>query len=528
MGRDDRRDRGPWAHVCVLSIVLAACGSPARTDSASNAADTTVGVTEQPATTPDPVEAVPTTDGNPEGSGDLSEWGEIELGRAVGDDIVSMTELDGDVWMARLTELRDEFEVRDLAGERIHRLPASDRSTPPQLAGTPFGLLLITSDYQDFVPTSRLSTDGGATWTESRITDRPFDVSGVTVVDGALLAPGAFRSVENPGTGPFTPGMFRSDDGVTWTEVPLDPTVFDTSDSYLGPIVDTGDRLVMSGTRDDGEYRLPAMFESSDRGATWQIANDSGPAPTAVVAAGRTLVGVNSFLSTDEPALPISTNTDRIWTAADLSRFTPPFQYASTFPLSGGPAVLVSFAVEPTTEYCYDHVDECGPGLAPVLLLVSDDGSVVSVDLGTPAGPWPTSGFVASDGSIHVVTARGERLVVRTWDAADGPVPTVPDVEPFVPSGPPVVEWGSELAVGSTSRFPLGTHCGIDVLGEFNGQYWWIVGQPESAYDDHRTDMSQRLLGEITVVDATTIEYRIDGELIATYAPSAEEPPGCA
>ena len=63
-------------------------------------------------------------------------------------------------------------------------------------------------------------------------------MSGVTAVDGSLLVPGAFRPVDEPGTGPFTPGMFRSDDGVTWTEVPLDPAVFDMTDSYLGPVID--------------------------------------------------------------------------------------------------------------------------------------------------------------------------------------------------------------------------------------------------------------------------------------------------
>lgn len=457
----------------------------------------------------------------------MSAWEEIDLGPVVGDDYVSLTEHEGEVWFARLTDERTVFEVRDLAGEQVHRIDAPPSSNPPFLFGTPLGLLLVTSDYDGFLPKSRLSSDGGATWTESQITDRPFDVSGVTAVDGYLLAPGAFRLVDEPSMGPFTPGLFRSDDGITWTEIPLDPAVFDTMDGYLGRIVDRGDRLVMSGTLDDGEYRLPAVFESLDRGTTWQVATDSGSAPSSLVAAGRTLVGANSFGAPGEPARPISTNSAGEWQDLDVTRFAPPFQYASTFYLSGGPAALITLAVEPTTEYCYEHIQECQSNLVPALVMVAADGTAVSVDLGGPLAYSPSSGLVTSDGSLHVVTARGDRVVLRSWDAASGPVPTLPDIALFTPTGPPLVEWGSVLQVGMTYRFPLGTHCGIDVLGDFSGVHWWIVGSPGPAYDESRGDMMQRLLGEITLIDPDTIEYRVDGELIATYAPSPQEPPGC-
>ncbi len=457
----------------------------------------------------------------------MSKWSEVDLGPAFGDDFVSLTELGGEVWAARLTEQRDAFEVWQLAGGQVHRIEAPLGSNPPRLLGTPFGLILITSDYESFLSTTRLSTDGGATWTETLISNRPFDVAGVTAVDGVLLASGALRPEIEPGVGPFTPGMFRSDDGVNWTEIFLDPTVFAMSDSYLGGIIDLGDRLVVSGTLDDDGYRLAAMFESLDRGATWRVASDSGPVPTAVVTAGLTLVGVSAFLSPLDAATPLSTNSADERRVVDLARFSPPFQYTTTSALSGGPSALISLVVEPTTEYCYEHVDECQQGSRPVLLLVSSDGSVVSIDLGITSTSWPTSALVASDGSLHVVTFRDERLAIRTWDAANGAVPTMPDVAPLTPSGPPLVEWDATLDIGLTYRFPLGTHCGIDVLGDFNGQHWWIVGSPEAAYDQYRSDMTQRLLGEINVVNDRTIEYRVDGELIATYAPSAEEPPGC-
>lgn len=530
-GRSPRRV-GWWMHVA-LAVALAACGTPSGNGTGedagnvSDAPDPTVESTSPIPPVSSTVESVPSTDESPVGSGDVSKWSEIDMGPAIGDDYVPLTEFGGEVWAARLTEQRDSFEVRHLDGGDVHRFEAPPGARPPQLFGTPFGLILLTSDYESFLTTVRVSTDGAATWTASQISSRPFDAAGVTIVDGALLASGVFRPETDPGTGPFTPGMLRSDDGVSWTEVPLDPTVFDMSDSYLGPIIDLGDRLVVTGALESGEFRMPAMFESLDRGSTWRVASDAGPAPTAVVAAGRTLVGVSAYQSPLEPATPVSTNSAGEWRAVELSRFARPFQYATTFPLSGGPSALISLNVEPTTEYCYENIEECQPGLTPVMLLVSEDGSVVSVDLGMTPTSWPTSALVKSDGSLHVVTARGERLVLRTWDAASGPVPTMPDVEPFTPSGPPLVEWGSALEVGATYRFPLGTHCGIDVLGEFNGEHWWIVGSPEAAYDQYQFDMTQRLLGEVALVDPATIEYRVDGELIATYAPSAEEPPGC-
>ena len=534
MRRRSRQGRTWMKVIGVGSVLLAGCGAPTAPGVADDQTGSTVSTLSPTAptssfdepvtTTGSTIEAMTSTTTDP--TIDVSGWTETDVGSAVGDDFVSLTEHDGEVWLARLTEERDAYEVRDLAGDSVHRVAASPSSTPPLLFDTPFGLMLVTSDYERFLPTIRLSTDGGATWTEGSISSRPFDVSGVTAVAGSLLVPGAFRPVDEPGMGPFTPGMFRSDDGVTWTEVPLDPAVFDMTDSYLGPVIDLGDRLIMSGTRDEGDYRMPAMFESSDRGSTWQVSTDSGPAPSAVAMAGTTLVGVNSFLSPSDPAVPVSTNAGRAWEPVEVSRFAPPFQSASTFVLSGGPSALITFAVEPSTEYCYEHLDECQSGFVPTLLLVAADGTAVSVDLGAPFA-YTSSGRVTADGSLHVVTTDGERLVIRSWDAANGPVPTVPDVEPFTPSGPPLAEWDARLEVGATYRFPLGTHCGIDVLGDFNGEHWWIVGSPEPAYDQYQSDMSQRLLGEITVVDADTIEYRVDGELIATYAPSAEEPPGC-
>jgi hypothetical protein len=320
--------------------------------------------------------------------------------------------------------------------------------------------------------------------------------------------------------------MFRSEDGVTWSEVELDRGVFDATDGFLGQIVDQGDRLVTTSARLDGDSSVPAMFESLDRGETWQLAADSGSPPTSIVAAGQTLIGVNVFA--EAGAVPLAADAAGAWAAVDVSRFAPPFVFAMASPRAGGPRALISLSVEPTVEYCYEHVDECDHGSATALLLVDEDGTVVSVDLGIRAQWLAWSALVRADGSLVIATYDGDRLVLRTWNASDGDVPTVPDVAPFRPTGPPVVRWDASLEVGTTYRFPLGTHCGIDVLGNFNGQHWWLVGEPSPAYDGLGSNNMQRILGEITMIDDHTIEYRLDGELLAVYAPRPDEPPGCA
>ena len=458
----------------------------------------------------------------------MSNWAQLDLGPVLGDDYVSLAEHDGDVWIAHLVDDRTAIEVRNLAGDSAHRFDAAQSMGPPQLRSTPFGMLLISSDYETFRPLSRLTSDGGATWIDGTISELPFDVSGVAVVDGNLLAPGAFRPIDQPSMGPFTPGMFRSDDGVTWSEVELDRTVFDSTDGGVGPIIDAGDRLVTTSSREDGGYFVPALFESHDGGLTWQTVSDPSPAPTMITNAGPTLFGIDSFHLPDAPADPITVYSSGAWTAIDVSGFVPPFQNSSSFVLAGGVAALITFAVEPTVDYCYEHPDDCEHGYLPTLLLIDQDESVVSVDLGFAAARAPSSALVRSDGSLDVVTYDGDRLVLRSWDASNGPVPTLPDVAPFVSTGPPVVQWDSDLELGTTYRFPLGTHCGIDFLGNFNGRHWWIVGAPTDAYDASQLVYTQRVLGEVTMIDEATIEYRLDGALVATYAPSPEEPPPCA
>ena len=128
---------------------------------------------------------------------------------------------------------------------------------------------------------------------------------------------------------------------------------------------------------------------------------------------------------------------------------------------------------------------------------------------------------VEHNGELHIIDGR---TVLRSWTPSSGePPPARPLPQPFTPSGPPVVGWQADIVVGQTYRFPMGTHCGIDFLGEFNGKTWWIEGAPTNTY--HPADGT--LLGEIVVIANDSIEYRVDGELVATYRSSDQEPTYC-
>jgi hypothetical protein len=519
---------------CAIAV-LVGCGTtaddPAATPGeAAESQDTAIDPAPVPEVDVSTVqESVAAVDQVTTAASDASKWEEADLGPALGDDFVSLTEHDGEIWIAHpVGENRAEIEVRNLAGDQVHDFGTAGSSMAPLLRSTPFGLLLMTSDYESFLPKSWLSTDDGATWTEGTIADRPFDVSGLTVVGDHLLASGAFRPLADPNSGPFTPGLFRSDDGVTWSEIVLDRTVFDTTDGALWPIVDQGDRLVTTSTRLVDGYFAPAMFESLDGGFTWQLSADAGPVPSGFVTAGRTLVGIDAVSTPEAPLNPVAANSSRTWSSVDVTPFVPPFQYSSAFVLAGGPQALVSLSVEPTVEYCYENTDACGRGYTPVLLLINSDGTAASIDLGLPGAQSANSGFVRADGSLAVVTYNDDRLVLRTWDVADGPVPVRPKLAPFTPTGPPTVQWDSEIQVGETYRYALYTHCGIDFLGKFNDKNWWIVGSPSEAYDPNPRSGSQQILGEMVMIDDDTIEYRFAGDLIATYAPTPEAPPGCA
>jgi hypothetical protein len=494
--------------------VLMGCGAaPAvRVGSADTVASAAT-PSESPSTT-----AVPAT------------WTEIDVGPIEGDQAASLAEFDGHVWMARTSEKRSQITVTQIDGEP-GAATVIDLGHPAfdfQMRGTPNGLLVVASNSDDFTAQSWTSDDG-ATWLAGELSDSPFDPIGIAWVDDHLLVSGAFRPPQTPNAGPFRPGLFRSNDGVDWTEVLLDPTVFATSDGFLGPIVDTGDRLVTTSSLPTGDYSFPATFESVDRGATWRRAADTGPSPAVVSTAGSTIIGINAIDSPEAGSVPIVVNQSGAWQPADLSLVVPPYQYADSFALSSEPVALLALSVEPSPEYCYDHRVECNTGSTARTIIIGAQGSVAAIDEGDLTGRGLVdAGMIGSDGSIYLLRHRDDRFVLRSWPATGEPVPTLPPVEPFTPSGPPLVTWQDQVTVGKVYRYQLRTHCGIGFLGQFNDSTWWILGSPTGVYGGSDDSGSHVLYGEIHVIAQDRIEYWIDDQFVATYESRTDEPQLCA
>lgn len=128
------------------------------------------------------------------------------------------------------------------------------------------------------------------------------------------------------------------------------------------------------------------------------------------------------------------------------------------------------------------------------------------------------------------------------WIWADqGEVPTTtPSNDVPVYDGPPIVDYGAVLDEGKRYAFPLYIHCGMDHLGEFNGEQWRLVetptgDQPETGAGDLVPEdwpvVGQSILGYLTLTSDERIEYSLaDGEVIGVYEPmpAGAEVPGCA
>ena len=97
----------------------------------------------------------------------------------------------------------------------------------------------------------------------------------------------------------------------------------------------------------------------------------------------------------------------------------------------------------------------------------------------------------------------------------------------------PHAQDGQQLEPGTLYQYPLSIHCDMDWLTEFNGEMWKLEEaevQPRSLgpYPDGWPMHGQSIQGLVRLVDGEHIEYSIPSvDVIAVYAPTDEEPPGC-
>lgn len=110
------------------------------------------------------------------------------------------------------------------------------------------------------------------------------------------------------------------------------------------------------------------------------------------------------------------------------------------------------------------------------------------------------------------------------------PVPTEAlqvEVTPVAGNTQPFVEWGTELLPGVPYTIRLGTHCGVEWLGQWNDLVWYNPGPTPPEW--------QQFIGKLEVIDVTAVfEERpvpkIDATangVTLTYVPTDQPIPGC-
>lgn len=373
----------------------------------------------------------------------------------------------------------------------------------------------------------------------------PLEFQDAVAVDGAIVAVGARRDANDPGSGVFVATAWRSADGTTWEETRLPGA---DSTSFTTDVVAAGDRLIAVGGTGDQE---PAVWESDDGGRTWQEgALDGIPSDATVqyltgegdvlVASGTRPSGSTDPDEEDERSHLISRSSDGgvTWEPAGAP---PPAEGESYgFPVEGRSGRFFTITSSFTEgwrdpERCYADIEQCRQDNA-VVLYTSDDGDtwerVDTSGFGTGEEGEVDTIDTLDDGTVIALRAGETSWTVGTWPGGtDLPVAA----EPTEASADVVMlAEGEEPEIGVRYAAPLHIHCGMDWL--YLGEEPWQrtddgpdveTGAGESATADWPV-AQQAIYGFATLVDEETVEYSIgDGEVIATYGPPKTDPVPC-
>lgn len=407
------------------------------------------------------------------------------------------------------------------------------------------GFVAVGGGSPSFLPVVWRSSNGRS-WelVATQGLEEPADIASVIVTPTGLMAAGARRVGDDASLGPFAPAVWTSPDGTEWTEV-TSPFGGDGY-SYLADLVAT-DAAVVALANVNG---VAQVWRSSDGGLTWSASRidvDDGLGAVAVSSLAMrdsTLLGFGTA-GDDHQGEPVVVRSDDLGAtfvvaplrttiapgldgitartrAADGAWWVTTFRYTDAF-------------TQP--EVCYRDPGDCEDGNGRSVLLHSADGETWSEVDTVPL-------FGDGYGRLHdVVDTPGGALVVgsaeqlTSWRWSGGST-APPAADAYVEPAPPdlaTATYGDTIEVGVTYRYPLFIHCGMDHLGEFNDQQWYVeaAGETPETGAGKMPDPSwpvaqQTIFGYVTLVDATTIEYTIlDGEVIATYSPSDVEPPDC-
>ena len=399
------------------------------------------------------------------------------------------------------------------------------------------GAVEVDGDTEHVYDPLALRSDDGLEWERvdvSGFTDA-VEVNDLEVVDGRIVAVGAYRTLADPSRGGFVAKAWTSADGLSFDEVAL-PDVPDyrgyDDESYVGDVAAVEGALLAAGR----VGRTAVLWRSTDGGASWSRVTDrllrdsyaiSGMSVVGTtVMAGTSGSDVQAIRSTDggatwDPvtALPVNEEVDGwapLWSGAD--RF---------FTLTGVDDTSWS---EP--EVCYADLDQCGQSPGPQVVSSADGGEWAAVDL---PGDGETDEIAGTaDGRLLVMAADQGGVALHTWaSGVDLPVSgerAVPETIDLV-----TLPEDEDPEVGVRYHLPLYTHCGIQRIA-FGDQSWkrtddgpdYETGAGDESPDGWPVpEAGGNVYGYATLRADGVLEYTAEnGTVLATYE-QAERPFYC-
>jgi hypothetical protein len=394
------------------------------------------------------------------------------------------------------------------------------------------GVLAVVNYLEAPAPELWFSADGSS-WEQLNAAgfDGPAWVGTLAAIGAGVLVVGVLRSEERP----FKPVLWRSEDLATWTRTELDAR---------GDVVAAGSSLLVAGpglggalmwrSGDDGQSWVPVPAQEID-GGEGLVLNDMAAGNGAVVGVGSSEEDMQGFAilsSTDDGGSWVRTELDP-GTAAGLRGFAAGVQWA------GGAFWIIAnryFDAWDHYDRCYVDLRSCQAYSEPVVLRSTNGTQWAELDIDAVDPPeyyWAHDVVDAGDGVVLVGSAPS--VLLSRWPSATAPPLRAPPETLEAPAFE--LAWNvAELAVGTTYRLPLYIHCGMGYLADLNGRHWYLADAPQGTVETgagHEPPPNwpvaqQTIFGYATLIDDNTIEYTIaDGDVIATYEPSDQQPPGC-
>lgn len=487
----------------------------------------------------------------PDGSGAEADWSSTAVpGRAGpdsptilavdGDDLLVMTTSDDGVLRSSLSRDGAPFETgeRRTTGRDFLALGGAAPLADGWFALGSGGLGMVDGDEELlFEPVGLRSADGLA-WEQVPVTgvSAPADIAAVTRVDQGLVAAGSLRGAEDPSMGGFRAVAWHSQDGSTWTEVPLPNG---GGESYVADLATVDGSLLAVGGADDAG----AVWTSSDDGASWVRSTAPALAGSYAVTgvAAQDGVAVASITAAEGGSAGLLRSEDggRTWTAAsgppasqDAEGFAPVWAGGGRF------YTVTSSFLEwwESPAVCYADIARCQAD-STVTLHASSDGvrwrAVDTSGIDSGEGDEVDQVTGTADGRTVALQVRADDVLLHTWPAGS----ELPLSAASAPPDPPElveVPRDGKPEPGVRYHAPLYVHCGMD---------WLYLGDRAWRRSDEGPDLEtgagdevdtswplaqQTIFGFATLTDDGVVEYSIgDGEVIAVYARTDKQPPGC-